>query len=234
MKVYLDWASEESRFDPASLGHQPLTIREAVAEADLSLANHFEFSSSVSYDAYMAEVGRALEQKGGEACDWLVDNFPRLPGEMSDVRIRLYLASACIFLFRAQRAVERGELDIAWYFVSESAHWRGKAEGDYSVRSELARTKKQTSPGGRANALPTNLAKAKAVCLMMELAPPDGWKSPAAVVQKIGPALRTYVVDQKRIDAVIGDLEEKLLKWLDVDPVLRAAFKDKPVRPKKK
>lgn len=234
MKVYLDWASEELHFDAASLGQQPLTIGEAIEEADLSVANHFAFSSSVSYDAYMAEVGRALEQKGGDARDWLVDNFPPLPEEMPDDRIRLYLASACIFLFRAKRAVEHGEFDVAWYFVAESAHWRGKAEGDYSVRSEFFRTKKRTSPGGRANAFPTNLVKVKAVCLMMELAPPDGWKSPAAVAEKIGPALRTYVVDEKRIDTVIGDVEEKLLKWLDVDPLLRAAFKDKSVRLKKK
>lgn len=211
--------------DPECLEPRALSLQEAIDRVDDELSRHFDNCSppALSYEAYKAQAIQALDPKASDVRDWLADNFPKDFEGFPDERQRSYLAGASILLLRAQRAIEQGATEQAWYFLSESKHSIGMADGDYSAtRTEHVKAKR-ASNGGRGKQAPVNKAKLLAIYLLKEERPVGGWKSFIHARETVGSKLRDYVAAE-RITA-IADVDAELLTWLENDGIVAAAYR---------
>lgn len=203
-----------------------LPLQETADRVDDQFSRHFDDCSRAgpSYDAYKAQASLALDPVASDIRDWLIDNFPQGPEGFPDERQRSYLAGAFVLLLRAQRAIEEGASEQAWYFLSECKHSIGMADGDYSATRTKYETTKRASSAGRGKQAPVYRAKMRVVHLLKDERPTEGWKTHFQARECIAPKLRGYLAE-KGITA-IADVDAELLKWLENDGIVAAAYRE--------
>jgi hypothetical protein len=181
-----------------------------------SILDHPSHFAGEKYAAYMAAAILTLEEHGDAADDWLADHYPVA---IDDELRRVYFARACLFAIRAERALQRGERDSAWHWISLAAYQHGAFEGSYRDPFDTMDHAEMVASGGRMRGVKNKPVRAKLLLLLREKRTAQGWSNVAEMIREVMSPLCAFA----KIKG--GTVTEGTIRrWLKEEEQLRAAF----------
>ncbi|ALE55201.1 hypothetical protein AC233_11340 [Burkholderia sp. HB1] len=133
---------------------------------------------------------------------------------------------SCSYNMQAQREMDSGQTEKAWFFLTEGSYYRGLAEGkavDESTLTIAEQRHENGKKGGVRKAQKIKPARDEVVRLLHEKRPAAGWNTKVEAADAIVRDLMGFV-KANEVPLTLSNLPRKLQEWLSKDPDVSAAF----------
>ena len=194
-------------------------------EEEISLS--FDWIIGGDFKAYLRKIEK-LVVAGDLGEDHLLDMYAKYL-EGKDARAKEYpLIEACLYLMQAKNEIHLQNTDAAWSCLVQctlclknaSKSLRNPALQEWSSDKQIEAGTK----GGLAKSLKNSQpAKDKAIELLKEKCPNEGWNKPSTAINAILPDLAKFVTD-RRLSLNPETLRVAVNRWQKNDQQFKAAF----------